>query len=92
MLVGYIGVILVLFAVFIITVDHNSQIVNHILTINYGDILIIASALLWAMDNNTSKIVSHKLKIAKIVQLKSFIGGSLLIVIVIAFGIKINIS
>ena len=63
--IGYVGVILVLFAVFIITIDYNPQIGNHIFRIDYGDILIIASTLFWAMDNNISKIVSHKMDIAK---------------------------
>ena len=44
------------------------------------------------MDNNISKIVSHKMNTAKIVQLKSLIGGLLLMAIVIASGIKININ
>jgi hypothetical protein len=44
------------------------------------------------MDNNISKIVSHKMNAAKIVQLKSLIGGLLLMAIVIASGIKININ
>ena len=75
---------MVLFAVFMITLDYNSQIINRLLTVNYGDILIIASTLFWAMDNNISKILSHKMNAAKIVQLKSLIGGSLLMTIVIA--------
>jgi drug/metabolite transporter (DMT)-like permease len=91
-LIGYVGVILVLFALFIIIVNYNSQILNDALKINYGDLLIIASTLFWAMDNNISKIVSHKMNIAKIVQLKSLIAGLLLMAIVITFGIKINIS
>ena len=91
-LIGYVGVILVLFALFIIIVNYNSQILNDALRINYGDFLIIASTLFWAMDNNISKIVSHKMNIAKIVQLKSLIGGLLLMAIVITLGIKINIS
>ena len=91
-LIGYVGVILVLFALFIIIVNYNSQILNDALRINYGDLLIIASAFFWAMDNNISKIVSHKMNAAKIVQLKSLIGGSLLMAIVITLGIKINIS
>ena len=90
--IGYVGIILVLFAVFIIAIDCNSQIGNHIFRINYGDLLIITATLFWATDNNISKIVSHKLSPAKIVQLKSIIGGSLLMAIAIGLGIKININ
>ena len=46
----------------------------------------------WGIDNNISKTISHKINnTAKIVQLKSSIGGSLLIVMVIILGIQINI-
>lgn len=59
--IGYVGVILVLIAVFMITMNYNPQIRNQIFGINYGDVLIIISTLFWAMDNNISKIVSHKM-------------------------------
>jgi drug/metabolite transporter (DMT)-like permease len=90
--ISYVGVILVLIAVFMITIDYNPQFGNNIFRINYGDILITATTLFWAVDNNISKIVSHKMDIAKIVQLKSLIGSLLLMVIVIASSIKININ
>jgi drug/metabolite transporter (DMT)-like permease len=90
--VGYVGVILVLFAAFVITIDYNPQTGNNIFRINYGDLLIITATFFWAMDNNISKIVSHKMSPAKIVQLKSIIGGSLLMAIAIGLGIKININ
>ena len=54
--------------------------------------MVFAATLFWAIDNNISKIISHKMDIAKIVQLKSFIGGSLLLAIVVASSIKININ
>ena len=79
--IGYVGVILVLVAVFMITIDSNSQIGNNIFRINYGDVLIIAATFF-----------CHKLDIAKIVQLKSLIGGLLLMAIVVASSIKININ
>lgn len=75
-----------------ITIDSNSQIGNNIFRINYGDVLIIAATFFWAMDNNISKIASHKLDIAKLVQLKSLIGGLLLMAIVVVSSIKININ
>ena len=39
--IGYVGVLLVIFAVFIITINYNPQIRNEALGINYGDVLII---------------------------------------------------
>ena len=90
--IGYVGVLLVITAVFIITINYNPQIRNQIFGINYGDVLIIISTLFWAMDNNISKIVSHKMNPAKIVQLKSLIGGLLLMAIVIASDVRVNIN
>jgi drug/metabolite transporter (DMT)-like permease len=89
---GYIGVILVLFAVIIITTVQNLQALGSITKINYGDLLVVASTLFWGIDNNISKIISHRINAAKIVQLKSLIGGLLLMAIVIILGIKININ
>jgi drug/metabolite transporter (DMT)-like permease len=90
--IGYVGIILVLLAVFIITTAQNFQALGSLTKINYGDLLIVASTLFWGIDNNISKIVSHKINAAKIVQLKSLIGASLLISIVIILGIKINLN
>jgi drug/metabolite transporter (DMT)-like permease len=90
--VGYIGVILVLLAVIIITTTQNLQDLGSLTKINYGDLLIVSSTLFWGIDNNISKIISHKISAAKVVQIKSFIGGSLLMAIVIVFGIEININ
>jgi drug/metabolite transporter (DMT)-like permease len=90
--IGYVGIILVLLAVFIITIAQNFQTLGSLTKINYGDLLIVASTFFWGIDNNISKIVSHKINAAKIVQLKSLIGGSLLISIVIILGIKVNLN
>ena len=91
--VGYIGVILVLLAVIIITTAQNLQALGSLTKINYGDLLIVASTFFWGIDNNISKVISCKINnTAKIVQLKSLIGGSLRIAIMIIMGIKININ
>jgi drug/metabolite transporter (DMT)-like permease len=45
--VGYVGVLLVLFAVIIITTNQNLQILNPLSKINYGDFLVVASTLFW---------------------------------------------
>jgi len=90
--IGHIGVILVLSGVIIITTTQNLQDLGSLTKINYGDLLIVSSTLFWGIDNNISKIISHKISAAKVVQIKSFIGGSLLMAIVIVFGIEININ
>ena len=45
--VGYVGVLLVLFAVIIITTNQNLQSLNPLSKINYGDFLVVASTLFW---------------------------------------------
>jgi drug/metabolite transporter (DMT)-like permease len=90
---GYIGVILVLLAVIIITTAQNLQALASLTKINYGDMLVVVSTVFWGIDNNISKTISHKINnTAKIVQLKSLIGGSLLMCMVIILGSKININ
>lgn len=49
--------------------------------------------MFWAFDNNLSRYLAQKLDVAKIVQLKSAIGGVLLFVIaVFVFDVKVNID
>ena len=45
------------------------------LKINAGNLLIIGATLFWGLDNNISGILTHRIDITKIIQLKSFIGG-----------------
>lgn len=56
-----------------------------------GNLLVLASMALWAMDNNLSKIISHRVDVSRAVQLKSLIGGATLLLIVVALKIPINI-
>ena len=53
---GYLGVILVLFAVIIITTNQNLQDLGTLTKVNYGDLLVVASALFWGIDNNVIKL------------------------------------
>lgn len=57
-----------------------------------GNFLIIVATLFWALDNNLSKILSTRLDIARIVQLKSLIGGSILLLMIFLLQIPINIE
>ena len=55
--------------------------------------LIIISMLFWAIDNNLSRILAQKVSVAKIAQVKSAIGGSVLFgIAVFGFGVSINIQ
>lgn len=60
---------------------------------NFGNILIIFSTLCWGLDNNISKIISKRItNTAKIVLVKSLIGGTLLLIISFYLGYKLNIE
>ena len=53
--------------------------------VGFGDMLILLSTLFWAVDNNISKILTQRVNIARIVQLKSAIGGTILLLITVLF-------
>ena len=87
---GYLAVALVLIGVIIVTT--NLQFSNFLSNLkNEGDLLIISSMALWALDNNMSKIASHRIDISRLVQLKGFIGGGILFIFALVAKIPVNI-
>lgn len=87
---GYLAVALVLIGVIIVTT--NLQFSNFLSNLkNEGDLLIISSMALWALDNNMSKIMSHRIDISRLVQLKGFIGGGILFIFALVAKIPVNI-
>ena len=88
---GFLAVGLLILGIIIITTDlqFSEQLFE---PTNFGNFAIILATLFWALDNNLSKILSQKINLARIIQLKSAIGGGILLVLVLAFGIPINIS
>ncbi len=89
--VGYLAVVLVLIGVVIVTT--NLQFTNFLSDIKKeGNLLIILSMAFWALDNNLSKIITHRINISKIVQLKGAIGGSIILIFAFITGSSINIS
>ncbi len=56
-----------------------------------GDSLILLAAICWALDNNLSRIVAHRVDISRLVQLKSSIGGGTLLFLALLLGIHINV-
>ena len=88
---GYVAVALVLCGVVIVTTDLQfSSFVSDLK--KEGNLLVLSSMALWAMDNNLSKIVTHRVDVSRVVQLKSFIGAAVLLLLVILLKIPINIS
>lgn len=90
--VGWIAILLILVGMIIVTT--NLDFVDFTLQqIHYKDMLLILSMLFWAFDNNLSRYLAQKLDVAKIVQIKSVVGGVLLFVIAMfVFDVKINID
>jgi drug/metabolite transporter (DMT)-like permease len=88
--IGYIAIALVLVGVIIVTT--NLQFDSSLLKINAGNLLIIGATLFWGLDNNISRILTHRIDITKIIQLKSFIGGFVLLALIVSLGISLSIN
>jgi drug/metabolite transporter (DMT)-like permease len=87
--IGYIAIMMVLVGMFIVTTDLNFS--TSLSQIHPQDMMIILAMGFWAVDNNLSRILAQRIKIARIVQIKSVIGGTLLFTIAV-FGFKIPID
>ena len=90
--IGYVATALILAGMLIVTTDLNFSDFT-LQQVHYQDILLILSMLFWGIDNNLSRILTEKIHVAKIVQIKSAIGGTILFVIaVFGFGVPLNIE
>ena len=88
--IGVVSGILVVLGVIIITTDLKFS--ESILQLNAGHFFILGSMALWALDNNLSRIISTKMDTARLVQLKSLIGGSILLGTLLVLQIPLVIS
>ena len=88
--VGFISVALVLSGVVIITT--NLQFSGSLSHLNAGHFFILGSMVLWALDNNLSRIIATRIDTARLVQLKSVIGGLILLATVFLLGIPFDIK
>lgn len=90
--VGWIAILLVLSGMIIITTNLNFEDFT-LQQIHYKDMLLILSMLFWALDNNLSRYLAQKMDVANIVQIKSAIGGGMLLVIaLLVFQVDINLQ
>ncbi|MGI0046185.1 MAG: DMT family transporter [Nitrosotalea sp.] len=88
---GYLAVMLVITGVVIVTT--NLQFTDFLSNIKKeGNLLIILSMALWALDNNLSKIAAQRVDISRLVQLKGLIGGGLIFIFALAIKIPIGIT
>lgn len=88
--IGFVAVGLVLFGVVIITT--NFQVSSSLFQINTGHLLILGATALWALDNNLSRIISSKIDTARLVQLKSAIGGAILLGIIFLLHVPFSVN
>jgi drug/metabolite transporter (DMT)-like permease len=90
--IGWVAIILVLVGMVIITTNLNFADFT-LQQIHYKDMLLILSMLFWALDNNLSRYLAQKMDVANIAQIKSAIGGVILLVIaLLAFRVDINVG
>lgn len=80
--IGYLAIIAVLAGTVIITtnLDFSSLSISNLRS--KGTFLVIAAMAFWAVDNNLSKLATRYVEVARLVQLKSIIGGSVLMIFV----------
>ena len=79
------AVILVVICLVIATTEDLTAL-DSILELNLGNIMILASMSMWAIDNNISRRLTLKVNLAEIAMVKSLAGGLVLVVIALAIG------
>jgi drug/metabolite transporter (DMT)-like permease len=96
-LLGYIGVVLVFVGIVIVSITDKQyfdlKVPNSLTNIILGDLLVLGSTLFWAIDNNISKIITHSgIRATRLIQIKSGIGGTVLIIVIAVLGIPVNLN
>lgn len=81
---GLFAVILVIVGLFMATTDLNAS--ETILQFNAGNIMILASMLLWGVDNNLSRRLTAAVNPSKIAMVKSLLGGLILLAAMTVLG------
>jgi len=80
---GYIAVLMVLAGLLVVTT--NFQFHSSLLKMNSGNLLVLGATVLWGLDNNICRIITYYMEIARLVQLKSLIGGGILLIFAVVF-------
>ncbi|MBV9667567.1 MAG: DMT family transporter [Nitrososphaeraceae archaeon] len=74
---GYLAALIVLGGLVVVTT--NLQVHSSLLKMNFGNVLVLGATALWGLDNNICRIIiTDRMDIARLVQLKSLIGGAVL--------------
>jgi drug/metabolite transporter (DMT)-like permease len=82
---GLFAVILVVIGLVIATTE-DLKALESTLQLNAGNIMILASMFMWAIDNNVSRRLTFRVSPAKIAMVKSLAGGLILTAIALALG------
>ena len=88
--IGYLAVALILLGVFIVTT--NLEFNDSTLRLDSGNLLVIGSTILWGLDNNIGKIITRQIDVSRLIQLKALIGGFILLLSIIVFGVPFSIQ
>jgi drug/metabolite transporter (DMT)-like permease len=83
--IGLFAVILVVIGLVIATTE-DLKALETIIQFNAGNIMILASMFMWAVDNNVSRRLTSVASPAKIAMVKSLAGGLVLVAITLALG------
>jgi drug/metabolite transporter (DMT)-like permease len=83
--IGLFAVILVVIGLVIATTE-DLKALETIIQFNAGNIMILASMFMWAVDNNVSRRLTSVASPAKIAMVKSLAGGLVLVAIALALG------
>jgi drug/metabolite transporter (DMT)-like permease len=74
---GYLAALMVLGGLVVVTT--NLQVHSSLLKMNFGNMFVLGATALWGLDNNLCRIIiTDRMDIARLVQLKSLIGGAVL--------------
>jgi drug/metabolite transporter (DMT)-like permease len=88
--VGYFAIALVIAGAAIVTTNLDFSSLSASKFWDSGTLLILAATAFWAIDNNLSKLASREIEIARLVQLKSAIGGFVLMGFVFLSAIPLS--
>jgi drug/metabolite transporter (DMT)-like permease len=83
--IGFFAIILVVVGLLIATTE-DLKALEGVFQLNSGNVMILASMFMWAIDNNVSRRLTLKANPAKIAMVKSLFGGLVLVAIALAIG------
>lgn len=85
----YFGIILILIGTIFVTTSGKFQDLSFEKEV-FGSLLVISGCLFWGIDNNLSKFLSKKQDLILITALKCSIGGAILLILSLIFGIRLD--